>query len=260
MLEFIGGGSRSTTPHSLISRKSPSNDMGVQAGSGGNNNQSRDSNRDGGKRNNSQSSGGNQREQRNRRDSGRNQDENNKRDQNQASQGQRNQHHNSNGQFNNKYQRNPQQSMQGQGMQHQGQGQQQNRMGGNGGGWIQRGGGAGGPGGMQNQMRGQRGGRMNTRTMNNPVSVCASVLGVRNELLIFSSPLLPAQQNFRQINPNLKPRVPGKPIKFESDYDFEQANSKFEELFAKLKVGDGSANPEDKNEQQVADIFLCLFC
>lgn len=45
---------------------------------------------------------------------------------------------------------------------------------GGGGGWIQRGGGggggAGGLGGMPNQMRGQRGGRMNTRTMNNPVS------------------------------------------------------------------------------------------
>lgn len=30
MLELIGGGSRSTTPVSLISRKSPTNDMGVQ--------------------------------------------------------------------------------------------------------------------------------------------------------------------------------------------------------------------------------------
>lgn len=38
-----------------------------------------------------------------------------------------------------------------------------------GGGWVQRGG-PGGAGGMPNQMRGQRGGRMNTRTMNNPVS------------------------------------------------------------------------------------------
>lgn len=58
------------------------------------------------------------------------------------------------------------------------------------------------------------------------------------------------------MNPNMKPRVPGKPIKFESDYDFEQANSKFEELFAKLKVGEASANPEEnKNEQQVAARF-----
>lgn len=58
------------------------------------------------------------------------------------------------------------------------------------------------------------------------------------------------------MNPNMKPRVPGKPIKFESDYDFEQANSKFEELFAKLKVGDPSGNPDDKNDQQVAEFFV----
>lgn len=61
------------------------------------------------------------------------------------------------------------------------------------------------------------------------------------------------------MNPTMKPRVPGKPIKFESDYDFEQANSKFEELFAKLKVGDGSAIPDDKNDQQVAHLFCFLF-
>ena len=182
MLEFIGGGSRSTTPHSLISRKSPSNDMGVQAGTGGGNshNQSRESNRgEAGKRNNSQSSGGNGGQQRNRRDSGRGgnqqqEDGNNKRDQNQGQQpqGQRN-FHNSNGQFNNKYQRNPNQALhQGQGGQGGGQ-QQQNRMGGNnGGGWVQRGGGVGG--GAPNQMRGQRGGRMNTRSMNNPVSTGGS--------------------------------------------------------------------------------------
>lgn len=62
------------------------------------------------------------------------------------------------------------------------------------------------------------------------------------------------------MNPNMKPRVPpGKPIKFEGDYDFEQANSKFEELFAKLKVGDpNSANPEDKTEPQVF-IIICPF-
>lgn len=225
MLEFIGGGSRSTTPHSLISRKSPCNDMGVQAGSGGgsNQNQSRESN---GKRNNSQSSGNNQQQggnQMNRRDSGRNQDEN-KRDQQQVQGAPQRNQHNSNGQFNNKYQRVPQQQQQQQHQQNPMNNNNANRMGGggNGGGWIQR----GGPGGMQNhQMRGQRGGRLNTRTMNNP--------------------------QFRQMNPNMKPRVPGKPIKFESDYDFEQANSKFEELFAKLKVGDTSANPEAKNEQQL---------
>lgn len=65
-------------------------------------------------------------------------------------------------------------------------------------------------------------------------------------------------QQFRQMNPNMKPRVPGKPIKFESDYDFEQANSKFEELFAKLKVGDSSANPDAKNEPQVFYNFVFI--
>lgn len=41
-------------------------------------------------------------------------------------------------------------------------------------------------------------------------------------------------------------RAPKTTIKFESDYDFEQANNKFEELrleLAKLKVGD-DAKPE----------------
>lgn len=57
------------------------------------------------------------------------------------------------------------------------------------------------------------------------------------------------------MNPNMKPRIPGKPIKFESDFDFEQANSKFEELFSKLKVGE-SANPDAKIEPEVVDIFI----
>lgn len=217
MLEFIGGGSRSTTPHSLISRKSPSNDMGVQAGSGGNNNQSRD----GGKnRNNSQNSGSQQQnnnnnQMRNRRDSGRNQEggDNSKSLQQQGGQ----QRNNNMGQT--RYQRNPQQQQQ--------QGQEMgNQMG-----WVNRqqqqpgGGMMRGQNQMrgQNNMRGQRGGRMNTRTMLNP-------------------------QFRQQMNPNMKPRIPGKPIKFESDFDFEQANSKFEELFSKLKVGD-SANPDAKIDQ-----------
>lgn len=55
----------------------------------------------------------------------------------------------------------------------------------------------------------------------------------------------------------MKPRVQGKPIKFESDYDFEQANSKFEELFSKLKVGDSSVNPEAKIDQ-VFNAFVSL--
>lgn len=41
-----------------------------------------------------------------------------------------------------------------------------------------------------------------------------------------------------------------KTIKFDSDYDFEQANNKFEELrssLAKLKVGEEPAKPEQVN-------------
>lgn len=49
-------------------------------------------------------------------------------------------------------------------------------------------------------------------------------------------------------NQNVKGR-PKTTIKFESDYDFEQANNKFEELrltLAKLKVGE-EAKPEQVN-------------
>ena len=57
----------------------------------------------------------------------------------------------------------------------------------------------------------------------------------------------------------MKSRNPGKSIKFDSDYDFEQANNKFEELrtqLAKLKVGDN--NSDGKTEQQVV-VFLFHF-
>lgn len=64
---------------------------------------------------------------------------------------------------------------------------------------------------------------------------------------IFSS----QQQAFRQnLNQNNKGR-PKTTIKFESDYDFEQANSKFEELrlsVAKLKVTEEAAKPEQVTE------------
>lgn len=61
---------------------------------------------------------------------------------------------------------------------------------------------------------------------------------------------------FRQPNNNMKPRQPGKSIKFDSDYDFEQANTKFEEFrtqLAKLKVGDTSST-DGKSELQVDDV------
>lgn len=54
-------------------------------------------------------------------------------------------------------------------------------------------------------------------------------------------------------NPNKNNRTKNT-IKFEQDFDFEQANNKFEELrsqLSKLKVGD-----EPKTEQ----VFCFLFC
>lgn len=54
-------------------------------------------------------------------------------------------------------------------------------------------------------------------------------------------------------------KPPRNPIKFEQDFDFEQANNKFEELrsqLAKLKVGD-----EPKSEQVffISFLFVCTF-
>lgn len=64
------------------------------------------------------------------------------------------------------------------------------------------------------------------------------------------------QQGYRQNfnNQNNKGR-PQKTIKFESDYDFEQANSKFEEMrssLAKLKVGE-EAKPEQVCPRNLAE-------
>ncbi|GAB0088526.1 protein LSM14 homolog B [Sergentomyia squamirostris] len=214
MLEFIGGGSRSTTPQSLVSRKSPTMDMGVQVNQpiGRNDANKRTSERGGGGggagpigSNQSQPKNNNT-HQRERRDSGRNAGLNNQENQ-VPRDGDKNK------QYQNKWlqQRNQNQGGPAGGNNNhnnQGQPNQQQR------GWVQRGG----------QMRGGRG-RMNRGGPN---------------------------QNFRQAGgpggPNAKTRG-GKSIKFDSDYDFEQANSKFEELrsqLAKLKVGE-----EAKPEQQV---------
>lgn len=61
------------------------------------------------------------------------------------------------------------------------------------------------------------------------------------------------KQSFRQ-NQNSKGRPqPKTTIKFESDFDFEQANTKFEEMrlsLAKLKVG------EEVKPEQVEYLFL----
>lgn len=66
------------------------------------------------------------------------------------------------------------------------------------------------------------------------------------------------QQAFRQnLNQNNKGR-PKTTIKFESDYDFEQANSKFEELrlsVAKLKVTE-EAKPEQAGLETVSFFFF----
>lgn len=66
-------------------------------------------------------------------------------------------------------------------------------------------------------------------------------------LFSFFSFIVHLQQSFRQNlnNQNSKGR-PKTTIKFESDFDFEQANTKFEEMrssLAKLKVGE-DAKPE----------------
>lgn len=59
------------------------------------------------------------------------------------------------------------------------------------------------------------------------------------------------QQGFRQNQANNKARAQKNTIKFESDYDFEQANNKFEELrssLAKMKVSEeGVKAPEQVN-------------
>ncbi|XP_059614421.1 protein LSM14 homolog A isoform X5 [Phlebotomus argentipes] len=206
MLEFIGGGSRSTTPQSL-SRKSPTMDMGVQVNQpiGRNDANKRVADKSGGNASQNPNRSNNQRE---RRDSGKNAVANNQENLPQGAEKAK--------QYQNKKPQSSQLPSQpgGQNVQNNQQQQQQR-------GWIQRGG----------QMRGGRGGRMNR--------------GGPNQAFFW--------QNFRQQGntgggPNAKARG-GKSIKFDSDYDFEQANSKFEELrsqLAKLKVGE-----EAKPEQQV---------
>lgn len=201
VLDLIGGGaggaggaggtsgSRSTTPSNLLSRKSPTVDMGVQTnqqqqGAGQQQQNNRDGNRSGGdggnldrgnmqprNRNNSQRSQG-QQQQRERRDSGKN-----------------------DGQLKDNYNKN---------MQRQGGG---------------------------NQNRGWHNNRGNNQNMNNNMRGRPRGRGG-----------LPQSGNRAK---NL--------LKFENDYDFEQANSKFEELrsqLSKLKVGD-EAKPEQLNTEQM---------
>lgn len=196
------GGSRSTTPSNLLSRKSPTVDMAVQTNQG-QQQQNRDGNRSGGdganleqrgghqrNRNNSQRSQGQQRE---RRDSGKN----------------------DGGQMKENFNKNNMQQ-QRQGSQGGGQGGQggQNR------------------GGWNNQNRGQNNNQNNSQNSNN--NMRGRPRGPRG----------PAQGANRTKNL----------LKFENDYDFEQANNKFEELrsqLSKLKVGE-EVKPEQLINNEVS--------
>ncbi|XP_037904989.1 protein LSM14 homolog B isoform X9 [Hermetia illucens] len=182
-LDLLAGASRSTTPVSVISRKSPSADMGVQVNQNVANRDQGGHNR----RQNQQRSGniGGGSGQRDRRDSGKAMDQ------------QHNQHQDRNQNRNNQMHNN-----------------NQNR------GWMNRG------NNNNNNMRGNRGrGRMHS------------------------------QGNFRQGANNNKGR-PKNPLKFDQDYDFEQANNQFEELrskLMKLKVGDDPKTEQINGETDKKD-------
>lgn len=198
------GGSRSTTPSNLLSRKSPTVDMGVQTGQ---QQQNRDGNRSGGdggnleqrgqrNRNNSQRSQGQQRE---RRDSGKNNADG--------------------GQMKENFNKNNMQQRGGSG----GAGGGQNR------------------GGWNNQNRGQSN-QNNSQNSNN--NMRGRPRGPRG----------PAQGGAGggggggNRTKNL--------LKFENDYDFEQANNKFEELrsqLSKLKVGEEVKPEQLTNDQTSVD-------
>ncbi|XP_052565446.1 protein LSM14 homolog B isoform X2 [Culex pipiens pallens] len=194
------GGSRSTTPSNLLSRKSPTVDMAVQTNQG--QQQNRDGNRSGGdganleqrgghqrNRNNSQRSQGQQRE---RRDSGKN----------------------DGGQMKENFNKNN--------MQQQRQGSQGGGQGGQGGQNQNR-------GGWNNQNRGQNNNQNNSQNSNN--NMRGRPRGPRG----------PAQGANRTKNL----------LKFENDYDFEQANNKFEELrsqLSKLKLINNEVSVDTKKD------------
>lgn len=212
VIDMLAGASRSTTPISLISRKSPSADIGVQvnqqqqahqqhnhnnqnqqqahhhpnqhqnnAGHGG---QSRDA---GHKRPNYQN-------QRNGGGGGGNNQRNNARDRRDSGRMMDNYHNNHDGGGRNPY--------------------------------NQRGNNQGNP--NRNNWNMHRGNMPNNMRNNR---------GMRSQMMSFRSTSGPGGMQ----------KPPRNPIKFEQDFDFEQANNKFEELrsqLAKLKVGD-----EPKSEQ-----------
>ncbi|EDV51575.2 protein LSM14 homolog A isoform X2 [Drosophila erecta] len=114
-----------------------------------------------------------------------------------------------------------------------GNGMQQQQRGGNGGGGS--GGGGGGNGGGNNPAWNMHRGNQNSNNMMN----------MRNRGMGSRGPMRP-NQGYRPQSANNQNK-PRNKIKFEGDFDFEQANNKFEELrsqLAKLKVAeDGAPKP-----------------
>uniref|UniRef100_A0A1Q3EVL5 Trailer hitch n=1 Tax=Culex tarsalis TaxID=7177 RepID=A0A1Q3EVL5_CULTA len=192
------GGSRSTTPSNLLSRKSPTVDMGVQTNQG-QQQQNRDGNRSGGDGGNLEQRGN----QRNRNNSQRSQGQRERRDSGKNDGGPMKENFNKN---------NMQQQRQGSGGIGGQGGPNQNR------------------GGWNNQNRGQN--QNNSQNSNN--NMRGRPRGPRG----------PAQGANRTKNL----------LKFENDYDFEQANNKFEELrsqLSKLKVGE-EVKPEQLTNNEAS--------
>lgn len=200
------GGSRSTTPSNLLSRKSPTVDMGVQTNQQQQQqNQNRDGNRSGGDGGNLER--GQNHQQRNRNNSHRNNNQQ-QLQQNQGQQRERRDSGKNDGQMKDNFNKNNMQQRQGSG---QGGGNQ-NR------GWNN-----------------NRGNNQNNNSNNSNNNMRGRPRGPRG----------PPQGGNRAKNL----------LKFDNDYDFEQANSKFEELrsqLSKLKVGD-EVKPEQLNNETNVD-------
>lgn len=197
-----GGGSRSTTPSNLLSRKSPTVDMGVQTQQ---NQQQQQQNRDG---NRSGGDGGNLERGNNQHQRNRNNSQRSQQGQGQGPQRERRDSgKNDGGQLKENFNKNNMQQRQGSGGQGMGQGQggqHQNR------GWHH-----------NNQNRGGNNQNQNNTSQNSNNNMRGRPRGPRG----------PVQGGNRTKNL----------LKFENDYDFEQANNKFEELrsqLSKLKVGE----------------------
>lgn len=198
VLDLIGGGSRSTTPVSLISRKSPTMDQGVQASGPGNKDEKKTVQRP------IQPPGQRSGQPRERKES--------RGEQNQAAQNHQNQHRGGQHQQQQHQQQQQQRTSQQQHhhqQQGQHQGQQQQNHGNRGGGWTNR-------GNMRQRGRGRGGG---------------------GQQGMFRPP-----QGAQNAGPGGKPKST---LKFENDYDFEQANTEFEELRSQLaKVKVSEADPK----------------